>query len=162
MGLLSAIFPTKTDTRLGDLRYGFGKWTSSNARLFGKSMVPLRIGGDRSGPSPAALEALRSAEAAYADLQPQVAARLFELYQNIAQSAPAAQLSEELGYPFPKLLSVDEVWNHVRLTRVWVGAYGKPTDVELAYSASWEVEHTAGALIRDGQLAEFSASVGPW
>ena len=36
------------------------------------------------------------------------------------------------------------------------------SDVELAYTASWEVEHTAGALIRDGQLIEFSASVGPW
>ena len=162
MGLLSAIFPTKNDTRLGDLRYAFGKWTSSNARVFGKPMLPLRIPGDRSGPTQAALEVLKSAEAAYADLQPQIAVKLFELYQNIAQSAPASQLSEELGYPFPKLLAADEVWNHARLKRAWVGAYGKASDVELAYSASWEVEHTAGALIRDSQLIEFSASVGPW
>src|SRR5687767_4529928 len=122
MGLLSAIFPTKTDPRLGDLHYGFGKWTSSNARLFAKSMLPLRIPGDRSGPSPAALEVLKSTEAAYDNLKPEIAAKLFELYQNIAQSAPATQLSEELGYPFPKLHSPDDVWDHVRLIRVWVGA----------------------------------------
>jgi hypothetical protein len=162
MGLLSAIFPTKSDTRLGDLHYAFGKWTSTNARLFGRPMLPLRIPGDRSGPSQTAQEALERAEAVYASLQPQIAEKLFELYQNIAQSAPSSQLSEELGYPFPKLLSADEVWNHVRLKRVWVGAYGAPNDVELAYSASWELEHTAGALIRDGQLVEFCASVGPW
>ena len=162
MGLLSAIFPTKTDSRLGDLHYGFGKWTSSNARLFGKPMLPVKIPGDRSGPSQAALDVLKNAEAVYETLQPQIASQLFELYQNIAQSAPASQLSEQLGYPFPKLLAAEEVWNHVRLKRVWVGAYGKPTDIELAYTASWEIEHTAGALIRDGQLIEFSASVGPW
>ena len=162
MGLLSAFFPTKTDSRLGELHYGFGKWTSTNARAFGKSMVPLRIFGDRSGPSPAALEVLQSAEAAYETLKPQIADKLFELYQNIAHSAPASQLSEELGYPFPKLHTPDDVWEKVRLKRVWVGAYGKANDVELAWSASWELEHTAGAIIRAGELVEFSASVGPW
>jgi hypothetical protein len=97
MGVLCIFFPTKSDPRLGELRYAFGKWTSNNAKVFGESGVPLRIPGDRSGPSQVALRILEQTEVAYETLKLEIEPKLFELYQNLADGADAAQLSEELG-----------------------------------------------------------------
>lgn len=162
MGLLTSFFPVKTDPRLGELRYAFGKWTSRDAKIFGESAVPLRLPGDRSGPSPHALRVLKQTEEAFEELKQEIATKLFELYENLADGADLTELSEELGHPFPKLGAASQVWQHVKLKRVWIGAYGKANDIELAWFADWEVEHTAGAVMREGKLVDFSASVGPW
>ena len=162
MGLLTSFFPTKSDPRLGEMRFAFGKWTSKNAKVLVASGVAVKLPGDRSGPSGKALHMLEQTEAAFEKLKIEIAPKLFELYQNLAEAADVAELSEELGHAFPKIDSPSDVWAHVKLKRVWICAYGNTNDIELAWFPDWEVEHTAGAVIREGKLVDFSASVGPW
>lgn len=165
MGLITFLFPKFKDENLGEFRYSFGKWTANKANVFGMPEVRVRIPGRRSGPDSSSLELLRELGGNYKKLQAQIAPHLFELYTNLTSSmdeASRVEFEEQLGSPLPTISSHSNVWPHVKLVRVWVNAYGKDKDIELAYWPSWEIEHTAGAVIRDGQVIEFSASVGPW
>ena len=51
-----------------------------------------------------------------------------------------------------------DLWPHIKLVGVWVGAHGKSDDVELA-PTGWDREHTIGVTVSGGQITDFCASI---
>jgi hypothetical protein len=86
MGLLD-IFrrPTLVDSRLGELRYRRGWWTSPDASCFGATKVEVRIPGNREGLSNDSRALLESVELAYPALSPEILTRFWEHYEPYAE-----------------------------------------------------------------------------
>lgn len=148
--------PVLTDVRLGELRFARGRWTSHTARCFGETGLELRIRGNSLGIAPDARQLLESLESRYAVIKTQALPRFQEHYE------PYAEAIEELEDLVRSIRTPEDLWSHIKLVRVWVGAYGKAGEVELAYTTAWDCEHTIGVTVSDGRVTDFCGSVqGP-
>jgi uncharacterized protein DUF6985 len=161
MGLLD-IFrrPTLVDSRLGELRYRRGWWTTRYASCFGSTQVEVRIPGSREGFSGDSRALFDAVELAYVSLRPQILKRFWAHYEpyaeEIAKMPPdEAKLVRSINRP-------EDLWAHARLVAVTVNAYQSVGDTELRYRTDWDIEHTLGITIADGHVTAFCGSVGPW
>jgi hypothetical protein len=128
-----------TDPNLGELTRRGRSWKGLVA-IGGGAMVPLVVGGGRSGPDPDAVAMIVTVVADYEQLRPLVRDALVEHRDDSSE---------------PETSSVD-VPNPVHITVIKFD--GQPT-VELGYQVDWDEEHTLGARVRNGVLLELSGSV---
>jgi len=152
--------PRLQDPRLGTLRYARGRWTSDAAACFGQRDVALRIPGSRSAIASDARELLEGLERQYGVIRAQMLPYLQEHYAPYAENAD--ELSEKAVKVIGAIREPEDLWGHITLVRVWVGARGLPGSVELAYETAWDIEHTIGVTISGAKIADFCGSVGPW
>jgi hypothetical protein len=113
----------------------------------------LRIPGNSQGIAPDARQLLESLESRYAVIKAQALPRFHEHYE------PYAEALDELEDLVRSVRTPEDLWSHVKLVRVWVGAYGKPGEVELAYRTAWDCEHTVGVTVSDSCVIDFCGSV---
>jgi len=159
---LSTFFrrPRLVDPRLGELRFGRGRWTSAGASCFGETNVKLSIPGTSQGISPDARHLLESVERQYSDIKTQALAHIQDHYEPYAEMVE--DLDENAAAVVRSIRTPTDLWSHLTLVRVWVGAYGNAGDVELAYETEWDVEHTIGLTLSGGRVTRLCGSVGPW
>ena len=145
--------PRINDSRLGELRFARGRWTSHDASCFGEIDVELRIPGNSQGIAPEARQLLESAESQYAAIKGQALPRFQEHYE------PYAEALEELRDLVRSIRKPEDLWAHTKLVRVWLGAYEKVGEIELAYRTAWDREHTIGVTVSGGRVVDFCGSV---
>lgn len=140
--------PSFQDAALGELQRKGGYWRGS-ITLAGQT-VPLVIAGGKDQPDAAALALAQGLNAQFAGMKPAIEHALFEHYE------PYGEADEDGA---PKLTAASQVWPQVQLVHVLVDTVDKAMAVELGYAATWDEEHTLGALFSNGQLLELNGSV---
>jgi hypothetical protein len=119
----------------------------------------LFLAGSREGPDPAAIDLAHDLVKSYKSLQTQIETHLFEHYRAYD---PAIVGGEHVD-PYPKILTASAVWPEVTLVYVSIaplrGSPAAGSIIEIAYSVSWDEEHTVGARIQNGRLFELCGSV---
>src|SRR5262245_26739540 len=149
--------PRLNDPRLGELRYSRGNWTSKTAKSFGENGVLLRIPGDRVGVGSKGLELLHGVEHQYSRIKDAALPHFQTHYEPYAQNVD--ELPHDAAVVIRRIRGPEDLWANVKLVRVWVNAYGKTGDVELAYDTAWDVEHTVGIRVSGGDVIDFCGSV---
>lgn len=138
-----------THARLGTFIRKHGDWIGAiNLPPHGK--VELRLAGDRKAPSPAALELAAALPTQYAALESQVADALFEHYEPYSREG----ILDELVDP-------SDVWSYLHLTYADIDPERRGFTVEIRMETQWDEEHTLGVQLKDGELVDLNASVGP-
>lgn len=151
--------PPFQDPHLGPLTRARGGWRGSIEAEPGL-VVPLAVAGPRRAPDSEALAAARAVAARLVAWRPVVARALLEHYDPYADAAAAGELRRE-GGPVPVLAAPDDVWPHVALQFVAVGALDGVLTTELGYTVAWDQEHTLALRFQDDHFVELCGSVGP-
>jgi hypothetical protein len=157
VSVVDVLFPRLHDKALGPIRYAWGRWTGDDAALFGHQHVRVRAPGTRQGLGAHVRPLLAQVAAAYPHLRGELLSELYSEFDSARES-----LGDEIPEDIRSTTAPLALWPHVTLARVWVGAYGIPEDVELAYRLAWDVEHTRGLTIADGALKDYCGSVASW
>lgn len=147
---------TFRDAQLGELRRTGGRWRGQI--LLGNETVPLAVSGSRSAPDAAALEIARTVSSSYAGCRGEIAQALLEHYAPYAESVVSGD-AEPPESGLPRVETPAEVWAHTRAEFVQVAPLDGALAVEIGYRVAWDEEHTLGARLRDGHLAELCGSV---
>jgi hypothetical protein len=149
MGIFDSLRPAAQEhPEFGQLEHRRGHW-HGRTTLDGKSLA-LHLPGSRSGPDPAGLEVAARAPSWWAAVKDQVARELFEHYDAGREEGPS---------DLPGVSGPDDVWAHVELSSVQVKPFHSLNEIQVAIRASWDDEHTLGALLRDGGLVELNGSI---
>ena len=144
------------DRDIGTLRRSFRRWVAS-IELEGHGSVPLTITGDKNGPDSEALGLAKELPQIYARLRPEIERELFDHYDPYREGYDAGDLPVK---NFPMISSSEEVWAHLKCEEVQVEPLGGQMSVIVAYKTEWDIEHTLGAFVQDGQLLELNGSIG--
>lgn len=161
MSLLS-IFKKQTinHDKFGQLSYGFGKWKGKSAKLLQHEAVILIIPGDKTGPSAVAIKQLEQLEQNYSDMMEKLASTLYEEHYMAGKEAFDSGELEGLVEDYPTIDSPADIWPFVKVARVWVDAYGKHGQIEVAFLVDWDEEHSLGFTFEDCKVVDFCGSVG--
>jgi hypothetical protein len=151
-----------TDPNLGVLTLSKGKW-QGNLSLNPHGTIQLLLSGNSTAPDPASLKIAYQLPTQYQQLKQQIETSLFDHYQPYQEAESSDELPEN-SEPFPNnIKSPAEVWNYVSPVYVRIGSLrGSPLPeptIEIAYTVSWDEEHTVGARIQGEKLFELCGSV---
>ena len=150
MGLFDFLRPPpQQHTELGPLQYKGGRWRGTIA-LEREVRVPLFNPGSRAGPDPEGLKLAEQALAWWRQARPEVERELYDHYSAGRDDAPADA---------PVLRAPGEVWGHAEPTSVEIKPYRSLRELQVGIRATWDEEHTLGALIRDARLVELNGSI---
>jgi hypothetical protein len=150
MGLFDFLRPPpQQHAELGPLRYAHGHWRGAIALERGVR-VPLFIPGSRGGPASEAVKLAEQALAWWRQSRPEVERALYDHYSAGRDDAPAGT---------PALRAPEEVWGHAEPTSVQIKPFRSLRELQVAIRATWDEEHTLGALIRDARLVELNGSI---
>ncbi len=146
---------------LGEITYGFGCWKGNTAKLFESDAVEVLIPGEKSGPSAEAISSLLDLMSCYSSIKNELANTLYkEHYVHGRAAFDAGEFGNEM-VDYPIIESPDGIWGNISVIRVWVNSYGKKDQIEIAYGAEWDLEHTLGFIFENNKIINFCASVGP-
>ena len=146
MGLLGFLRKEKRvfyDPELGALTYNSRSalWEGETAFPDARESVVVAIPGDEEGPSPQARALYEELARRYPILRDEVAAALYELYDNYRSDATQGDYEDGL----PRLSAPGEIWGREP------GA-----TIELTDSFDWHLEHTFGVRIEDWKVSGVS------
>jgi hypothetical protein len=157
--LLFGLFnsPSVNDPQLGRLVRKRGLWRGCSN--FGPHRaVPLALSGTRKEPDPQALADAHAVSQALASWRLVIEQALFEHYGPYAESIAAGEAAPPME-AFPRIAAPNQVWPHVSLVFVSVTPLSGIITTELAYTATWDEEHTLGARFQSGEFVELCGSV---
>ena len=141
--------PPQQHPQLGPLEHAGGRWRGA-IELERGARITLFLPGNRGGPLPDALQLAETASSRWTRVRPSVEAELYAHY-SAAQDAGVSDL--------PVIANSGEVWKHVTLLSVQIHPHRRLDELQVAIRTAWDDEHTLGALIRDGALAELNGSI---
>jgi hypothetical protein len=149
MGILDFLKAApQTHPTFGQLQHRGGKWRGSTT-LDGKALA-IFLPGSRGGPDPAGVKTADEISDWWARARWSVERELFEHYS----AGKEAEIPD-----LPDIASAAGVWQHVKLSSVEVRPYDSTDEIQVAISASWDEEHTLGALIRNGDFVDLNGSI---
>jgi hypothetical protein len=150
-----------TDPNLGVLTLSKGKW-NGDIYLSPHGTIQLLVSGSSTAPDPASLKIAYQLPTQYPKVKPQIEASLFNHYQPYQEAESLGELPEG-SEPFPKIKTPAQVWPYVSPVYVLIeplrGAPLPEPTIEIAYTVSWDEEHTLGARIQGERLFELCGSV---
>ena len=153
MGLLGFLRKEKrvhVDPDLGELTFDSrssfweGEWSFPDAR----EPIVVAIPGDESGPSPIARALYDELTRRYAVLREEIAAALYELYDNYRSDATEGDYEDGL----PRLNAPDQIWGTTCLDDITIWGSEPGATIEMTYSFDWHSEHTFGVRIEDWKV----------
>lgn len=136
---------TFNDPALGQFAFVKGKWRGQGG-LAGQN-VPLFIAGSKQAPDAACIDLARELGKIYVSLQDTIRHALYEHFEPYADHASV------------KVANDDTLWPHARALGVVVEPQDGIPTIEIAYAVDWDEEHTPGARIQHGKLAELNGSI---
>jgi hypothetical protein len=157
MGLLGFFHKQKRvheDPELGELTYKARSsfWEGETAFPDAREPIVVAIPGDEGGPSPEARALFDELTRRYPVLRDEIAAALFELYDNYRSDATEGDYQDGL----PRLNAPGEIWGTTCLDDITLWGSDAGATIEMTYSFDWHSEHTFGVRIEDWKVSGVS------
>jgi len=153
MGLLGFLRKEKRvfyDPELGALTYNSRSalWEGETAFPDARESIVVAIPGDEEGPSPQARALYEELAGRYPILRDEIAAALYELYDNYRSDATEGDYEDGL----PRLSAPGEIWGTTALHDLTIWGREPGATIEMTYSFDWHLEHTFGVRIEDWKV----------
>jgi hypothetical protein len=158
MGLFGFLRPEPfKHPQLGTLLWSGGYWRGA-LDVPSHGVTQVLLAGSRSGPEISAAELASQFSSRYPSLIPAIERALIEHYAPYQEAVAAGEFREAPG-PFPTIKVPSAVWPHVKLEYILIEPLSGVMAVEMAYTTSWDLEHTLGARFGNWQFLELCGSV---
>jgi hypothetical protein len=158
MGLLGFLRKEKRvhlDPALGALTYQSRSscWEGETEFPDARGPIAVTVSGDEDGPSTHARATYDELQRRYAVLREEIAAALYELYDNYRSGATEGDYEDGL----PRLHAPDQIWGTTCLDDITIrGRDPAELTIDMTYSFDWHSEHTFGVRIEDWKVAGVS------
>jgi hypothetical protein len=63
------------------------------------------------------------------------------------------------GRPIPRRAGAEPIWDSCCATTICIERWGQQLTIVVVYEVDWDIEHTPGAIIQNGQLVERCGNV---
>lgn len=157
MGLLGFLRKEKrvhNDPELGALTYNSRSsfWEGEAVYADAREPIVVAIPGDENGPFPQARTMYGDLARRYPTLREEIAAALYELYDNYRSDATEGDYEDGL----PRLSAPDQIWATTSLDDITIWGSEPGATIEMTYSFDWHSEHTFGVRIEDWKVSGVS------
>lgn len=157
MGLLGFLRKEKrvhVDAVLGELTYRSRSsfWEGETEFPDAREPIVVAIPGDENGPFAHARARYDDLTRRYAMLRVEIAAALYELYDNYRNDATEGDYEDGL----PRLTAPDQIWETTCLDGITIWSDKPGAAIEMRYSFDWHSEHTFGVRIEDWKVSGVS------
>ena len=157
MGLLGFLRREKrihNDPVLGELTFRprSSFWEGETEFPDAREPIVVAIPGDENGPYEHARARYDDLTRRYSTLRVEIAAALYELYDNYRSDATEGDYEDGL----PKLTAPDQIWATTCLDEITIWSDDPGASIEMTYSFDWHSEHTFGIRIEDWKVSGVS------